>query len=68
MNAMAPAFQGLVSSVLEACIYSYEANTIIMKVLKILYLSPFCKGGWDTVGVNGTKVKWPLEPLDEDDQ
>jgi hypothetical protein len=68
MNTMAPAFEALVRTAFEACIWQYEANTIIIKALKILYMSPFCQGGWDKVGVNGTKVRWLLAALDRDDQ
>jgi hypothetical protein len=68
MNAMASGFEALVRTALEACAWSYDANTVIIRALKVLYTSPFCQGGWEKVGVNGTKVKWLLAALDKDDQ
>jgi hypothetical protein len=68
MNAMVSGFEALVRTALEACVWTYDPNTIIIRALKVLYSSPFCQGGWDKVGVNGTKVRWLLAPLDRDDQ
>lgn len=68
MQQMASGFEALVRTALEACVWSYPENTLIIRVLKVLYLSPFCQGGWDKVGVNGDKVKWLLTDLDKDDQ
>jgi hypothetical protein len=68
MNTMAPGFEALVRTALEACVWTYNANTVIIRALKVLYMSPFCQGGWDKVGVNGTKVRWLLAALNRDDQ
>ncbi|PVF93894.1 hypothetical protein CPB86DRAFT_789638 [Serendipita vermifera] len=49
MQQMAPGFETLVRTALEACVWSYLENTLIVRVLKVLYQSPFCQGGWDKV-------------------
>lgn len=61
LNAAAPTFKRLIETVVNCCIEQYAPNSVIVKMLKVLYLSPFCQGKWEVqLAPVGGKVKWHI--------
>lgn len=57
MDNMAIDFGKLVKGVFTACYPHYDPTSTILRVLKLLWISPFCQGGWSKLG-KGIHSSW----------
>jgi hypothetical protein len=61
LNAMAPAFKTLIETIVNCCIDQYPKDSVIVRMLKVLYQSPFCQGNWEhAITPVGTQIRWSI--------
>lgn len=59
---MAASFKKMIETIVHSYIDDYAIDSVMARMLKIIYLSPFCLGRWDRIVIANERgrVTWHI--------